>query len=515
MVGGGSAGWLVAGVLAAELGITGRNLVSVTLVESPDVKTIGVGEGTWPTMRGTLQKIGITESEFLVECSASFKQGTKFFGWVTGQPDDSYHHPFTAPTGYTHTNLVRHWQGRKNGASFGAAVCPQAVICDRGLAPKQAGTPEYAAVANYGYHLDAGKFASLLQSHCISRLGVMHVLDHVTAVNGAENGDIRSLTTAERGDLEGDLFVDCSGLVGLLIAKHFGVSWISRRDVLFNDSALALQVVEGGSDLPIASQTLSTAREAGWIWDIGLTTRRGIGYTYSSQHTTDAAAERVLDSYVREHCRQVSSAFEPRKIAFNPGHRREFWHRNCVAVGMSAGFIEPLEASALVMVELSARFMVEEFPATRAAMDVVAKRFNQLFTYRWDRIIDFLKLHYVLSLRDDHSYWQDHREASGIPESLRDLLTVWRHRPPWHADFPHRDEVFSAASYQYVLYGMGFKTVDSSGTFRAEEVARAERLFAETSRIAEKWLAHLPANRELLRHVAQHGLPRAAPHPAA
>jgi hypothetical protein len=160
------------------------------------------------------------------------------------------------------------------------------------------------------------------------------------------------------------------------------------------------------------------------------------------------------------------------------------------------------------MVELAGRMIVDEFPATRAGMEVVAKRFNETFRYRWDRIIDFLKLHYVLSRRNDHEYWRDHRVDGGIPESLRDFLTVWRHRPPWHGDFAHRDEIFSAASYQYVLYGMGFSTVARSGVGRADEAERARRLFSENVQLTDKWLHNLPTNRDLLRHVAQQGLPR-------
>jgi tryptophan 7-halogenase len=186
---------------------------------------------------------------------------------------------------------VPHWQPTRNEISFVNAVSPQGYLCDRGLAPKQAATPEYAAVANYGYHLDAGRFAALLQKHCTTRLGVRHVLDHVTAINGAPDGDIQSVSTASHGAIEGDLFIDCTGFAALLIGKHYQVPFIGKRHILFNDSALAVQVPYAGPDSPIASQTISTACPAGWIWDIGLTTRRGIGYTYSSAHTDDAAAE--------------------------------------------------------------------------------------------------------------------------------------------------------------------------------------------------------------------------------
>ena len=502
IVGGGSAGWLVAGLLASEhIARSGRD-VSVTLIESPDVKTIGVGEGTWPTMRATLQKIGLSETEFLTACSASFKQGTKFVGWVTGAEGDAYYHPFTVPAGYASLNLVPFWQAQRDKVSFVDAVSVQGRVCDGDLAPKQATTPEYAAVVNYAYHLDAGKFAELLQRHCTGQLGVRHILDHVTAINGQPDGDIESLSTANSGELEGDLFIDCTGLASMLLGKHYGIGYCDRSHVLFNDSALALQVPYADQHRPIASQTISTAQSAGWIWDIGLTTRRGIGYTYSSRYTTDDAAEKELRAYVAGLPGMNPGSLEPRKIAFRPGHREKFWHRNCVAVGMASGFLEPLEASALVMVELAGKMISEELPVSRAVMDIVAKRYNDVFLYRWDRIIDFLKLHYVLSQRTDTDYWIDNRKPETIPESLQELLRLWRYQPPWHNDFPQREEIFSSASYQYVLYGMGFESAARQGAANSSRAGEAARLFAENTQAANKVVANLPGNRELLMHIA-------------
>ncbi|NNJ79952.1 MAG: tryptophan 7-halogenase [Xanthomonadales bacterium] len=498
IVGGGSAGWLTAGLLASELRGDDRLPVDITLVESPDVKTIGVGEGTWPTMRETLRKIGLSEVEFLRRCTASFKQGTQFLGWVSGADDDRYYHPFSAPVGYGELNVVPHWQEQRDRVSFTDAVSVQGYLCDRDLAPKQQATPEYAFVANYGYHLDAGKFAELLQEHCTRNLGVVHVRDHVTGVNGEPDGDIVSVTTARTGDLAGDLFIDCTGLKALLLGEHFGVPFVSRGDALFNDSALAVQVPYASSDSPIASQTNSTAQSAGWIWDIGLQKRRGVGYTYSSAHTSDAEAEQVLRAYVTATGGADADALEPRKIAFESGHRQSFWHRNCVAVGMSAGFLEPLEASALVMIELAGKMIGEEFPARRSAMDIVARRYNEVFTYRWNRIIDFLKLHYVLSNRDDSEFWQENRRSESIPDSLAELLDLWRNRPPWLNDLARQDEVFSAASYQYVLYGMGFES-DVRRTARYfDESEGARRLFVKNNQQANQIIRGLPGNRELL-----------------
>ena len=506
VVGGGAAGWITAGVIAAEHDGHLETGIDVILVESPDVATIGVGEGTWPTMRKTLGRLGIRETDFIRECDASFKQGTRFDGWHTGADDDRYYHPFSLPQGYLRTSLIPSWQARRNEISFADAVCVQSQVCEHGLAPKQSTTPEYAFVANYGYHLDAGKFSKLLQKHCTEVLGVKHILDHVTHVNASDNGDIASLGSKQHGGIEGDLFVDCTGFSALLLGKHYEVPFISRKHNLFIDSALAVQVPYESEHSPIESQTISTAQSAGWIWDIGLSTRRGIGYVYSSDHLADDEAEAELRVYIQPSMGKMAETVALRKIGINPGHREEFWHRNCVAVGMAAGFLEPLEASALVMVELSAEMISEQLPVTRETMEIVARRFNEKFRYRWDRVIDFLKLHYVLSARSDTAFWVDNRVPASIPDSLQELLTLWERHYPVPSDFSHVDEVFSSASYQYVLYGMGFETIPGSTARLLHRADEADKLFQENATKTQQMLRGLPSNRELIDKIKETGL---------
>jgi tryptophan halogenase len=166
IVGGGAAGWLTAGVIAARHQGRMAQGFSVTLVESPTVPIIGVGEGTWPSLRSTLQKMGVSETELFRQCDAAFKQGAKFARWTTGAEDDAYYHPLMLPQGFTQVNLAPHWLRDDQGRSFCDAVCPQGELCEEGLAPKTIATAEYQAVANYAYHLDAGKFAPFLQKHC-------------------------------------------------------------------------------------------------------------------------------------------------------------------------------------------------------------------------------------------------------------------------------------------------------------------------------------------------------------
>ena len=253
ILGGGSAGWLTAGVIAAEHAVGSSSSeqhdgFQLILVESPDISTIGVGEGTWPSMRSTLQKMGISETQFFLECSASFKQGTLFSNWLGRQgegTEDTYIHPFTVPQSYAYTNLAPHWQLIRDQVNFADAVCPQSALAKGHQAPKKISTPEYAFQLNYGYHLDAGKFAELLRAHCVDKLGVTHIKANVEGINSAENGDIASIVTDNAGVIEGDLFIDCSGSRSLLLGEHYQVPICSKKQYLFNNTALAAQIPYG------------------------------------------------------------------------------------------------------------------------------------------------------------------------------------------------------------------------------------------------------------------------------
>lgn len=489
IVGGGTAGWLSACLLAARLPDK-----RVSLVEAPDIPTIGVGEGTWPTMRETLATIGIPEAEFLTECDAAFKQGSRFDGWRDGSAQDSYLHPFSAPPAADMQGLAAGWQASGQQGPFAAAITPQHAVCAANLAPRQRAMPDYAGALNYGYHLDAGKFAALLMRHGTKRLRVKRIAAHVTGVTRAANGDIAALMLRDGEPLAGDLFLDCSGQAGILIAGECGADWIDRSVVSFNDRALAVQVpVEPGS--PIAAQTIGTAHEAGWLWDIGLPTRRGIGCVYASRFLSDERAEEILRSYVAAKVPGADVAsLTPRTLAFKTGHRDRFWIGNCLAVGLSAGFIEPLEASAIVLIELSLKALAENFPQSRASMDIHAARFNELFRYRWDRVVEFLKLHYVPSQRTE-PYWQAQRAPETIPPRLAECLALWREQQPSAWDFPRVDEMFPAASQQYVLHGMGVP-VPLNGA------SPSPTRLAEVATKARALVAALPTTRDYLDRLA-------------
>ena len=505
IVGGGTAGWLTASVLAAERWRNGAETPRVVLVESPDVPTIGVGEGTWPSMRMTLQRIGLAEGELIAGAEASFKQGTRFFGWGQDDGADEYCHPFSWPAEYASLNPARHWLAQGGATPFAAAVTPQASVIARGLAPKQASTPDYAFAVNYGYHLDAAKFAELLRRHAVDRLGVTHLHGTVDGIECHADGDLAALVLRGGQRVAGDLFVDCTGQRALLIGGHYGCRFVSAATWLFNDRAIAVQVpYANGDEDPIASATCATAQPAGWIWDIGLPSRRGLGFVHSQAHIDEDAALSVLKAHIACTTDGIDlEALNYRSIPFQPGYREAPWTRNCVAVGLAAGFVEPLEASALALIEQAAAIIGQQFPRDREIMAVVAKRFNAKMQRHWQRIIEFLKLHYVLSSRRDGAYWQHHRAVETCPEGLAEKLVLWRQQPPWHDDAPMLDELFPSASYQYVLYGLGFRPHYPVAQLCGANRKQAEATFAKTQVEANKLVRGLPTNRQLLRTFQQ------------
>jgi hypothetical protein len=320
IVGGGSAGWLTAALIAARHGPD----VAVTLVESVSRGTIGVGEGTWPTMRNTLRKIGIAETDFMRACHASFKQGAKFARWRTGADDDFYYHPLVLPEGFPDLDLAPYWNAAAEQARR------RAIVFRRGVLP---GIPVRAGPGAQADHLaricrhrqlclsprcgEAGRAAG---QPCHAEAGRA---PHRRRDRGrrARRGWRRARGDRQRsGPIAADLFVDCTGFAARLLGEALEVPFIDRSDVLFIDRALAVQVpVE--PDSPIASHTISTAQKHGWIWDIGLPTRRGIGYVYSSRHAGADRAEEELAAYVGP----GFASLTPREIPIRSGHRALFW----------------------------------------------------------------------------------------------------------------------------------------------------------------------------------------------
>src|SRR4029077_14953186 len=221
-------------------------------------------------------------------------------------------------------------------------------------------------------------------------------------------------------------------------------------------------------------------------------------------HINEEAAREELARYVGHAIEGLSV----RKIPIRAGHRENFWRINCAAMVLAAIYLEPLEASAIVLVELSAKLIAEQMPANREIMDIVAARFNEVTHYRWGRIIDFLKLHYVLTKREDSAFWRDNVDPATIPDRLKNLLRLGKYQSPWFFDeFDRLEEVFPAASYQYVLYGMGFRT-EVGPMDNADTESTAMRLLRENAAMTQKLRSQLPKNRELLRKIQEHGMQR-------
>lgn len=500
IAGGGAAGWLTAAIIAAEHELANNPNLTITLVESPDVRILGVGEGTWPTMRDTLRRVGISEHEFLLQCDATFKQGTCFHNWRDNNRGDTYYHPFDLPTGFFESDLGAWWQSNQPDASFADLFSTQMALCEKNKAPKQLNTPAYAAVANYGYHLDAHKFADLLMRHCINKLGVKHLKEHIEHVERDRQGNITALIgKAQR--IEGELFIDCTGFAARLIGQEFGVELTQVDNVLMNNRALAVQAPYVNNDVPIASATLSTAQRCGWIWDIGLPHRKGVGYVHSADYCdTDEAADTLLNYLNGDKKTATINADNLREIRFTPGYRQQTWVKNCVAVGTSAGFLEPLEASALVMIELAAAHIAKQLPATGVTMAATARHYNQVFNAKWLRIIDFLKLHYVLSTRNDSEYWRAMQDTSGASMQLNDWLAQWQERPISAHDFMYSDEIFPLASYQYILFGMGFNATRSRQVM-PNNTTQTEHFLKLNEQRKQQQLTGLPTNRSFIESL--------------
>ncbi len=507
IAGGGTAGWLTACYLARVLGgPTGGKpglTPQVTVIESPDIGVIGVGEGTFPTIRTTLQTLGIDEATFMRETTATYKQGIKFVDWehapIAGQ-HNHFLHPFDAPYWVDGAGLLPYWllQDEATRPPFAEAVTFQPRVADADRAPKRPYEGNFAGPLNFAYHFDAVKFAHLLEQRGLE-LGVTHLKGNISSVMMAEDGSIGHIVSPEHGVVEADLYIDCTGFAAVLIGKAMGVAQRSVKPCLFTDRAITCQVPYEAPKSPIHSYTVSTAHEAGWTWDIGLSERRGVGYVYSSDHSSDERAEEIVRAYAGEKARDVTT----RVIRFDPGYRETQWVKNCVAIGLSAGFFEPLEATGIMMIEVAVGMLADFFPHS-GPIDASAELFNRLMRQRCEKIVNFLKLHYCLTKREE-PFWRDNTAMASIPPELQAMLAMWKTRPPSRFDFLTDVETFAYFSYQYILYGMGFHTdIEAArGSFANSEAA--QKIFDKIKSFGEHAVKDLPSHRDLIEQIYEHG----------
>ncbi|HWU75799.1 MAG TPA: tryptophan halogenase family protein [Rhodanobacter sp.] len=510
VVGGGTAGWLTACYLAKALNSVSADSIQVELVESPNIGALGVGEGTFPSIRGTLAAIGLDERRFFVGAAATFKQGVHFVDWVRPASEPGQHHyfhPFNHPSQRSgNPELLPYWLLGAAPADmpYAEAVSMQQRVVQAGRAPKRMTDGNYLGPMNYAYHFDAACFAKVLAEHG-QGLGVKRQLATVEHAELDQQGAIACVVTRELGALSADLYIDCTGLRGTLIGGAMQSPMRSLRDVLFCDRAVAVQVPDETPDAPIRPYTVSTAQEAGWIWDIGLQRRRGTGYVYSSQHTEPGRAEEVIRGYLG----RAAEKLDARHIKFDPGYRPEPWRHNCVAVGLSGGVVEPLESTGIALVELGAYLITHLLPGDSNDMSRTARQYNEMMSARYERILDFIKMHYCISQRRDSRFWLDNVDPASIPDTLRDRLALWRHRPPHRLDFVTDLEMFLPASWQYILYGMEFKTDLEPMRSAYAQMEVASREFATIRQMAGHAINDLPDHRALVEQLLREHAPRA------
>ncbi len=496
IVGGGTAGWLAANHLGREL--IGDPEIQITVIESPDVPIIGVGEGTVPSIRNSLQSFGISELEFISACDVTFKQGIKFVEWLNPGVHGAghyYYHPFDIPYPFG-MDIVPYWLTENPRKPFAYTVSVQAALCDASLSPKSLSSSEYQGEANYAYHLNALKFSKLLAKNAVERFGVKHQLATIAGVNKTENGSIRSLITNSGDELEFDFYIDCSGFASILLSKELNVPFVDKSHQLLTDVALTMQIpTDVNSEIP--SFTIATAHKAGWIWDIALTNRRGTGFVYSSAHMSDSEAIESFSRYLG----LDAEKFSPRKIPMKIGYREKFWYKNCVAIGLAQGFVEPLEATSILLTDFAAQYLARNFPKNTGDVELLSKRYNQVLGYSWERVIDFVKLHYCLSDRTDSDFWLDNQKRETLSEVLQERLDIWKSFYPKNLDFFSKFEIFDAENYLYVLYGMQFHTAPES--VLPAQIIQSQQIADALQKQAKQLCKELPGHRVVLEKIIQ------------
>jgi len=480
IVGGGSSGWMAAAYLEAALRDDPRAKVDITLIESPNIPRIGVGEATVPSITHVLGVIGVSLTEFMRAVEGTFKQSIKHVNWLHAS-NHAYHHPFSREFHPAVDRSGMEWLMSDRSIPFMETVSSQPGLCHLGLAPVMAGKWDFGVPLSYAFHLNAQKFADYLRDVATGR-GVAHILDDVTNVALREDGGIAAIETKGGQRLEADLFVDCTGFAALLIEKALHEEWVDFSRWLMCDRALVMRIShEHYYPGQVRPYTTATALSSGWVWETVLTTGRAVGYVHSSRHIDPDEAERELRAYEGPHCADI----EARPVPFKVGMRRRAWVRNCLAIGLSGGFIEPLESTGLYLSYLAAILLHEHFPCRDEDMEAMAFRVNRIMAARYYEVLDFINLHYCLTKRTDSQFWRDAQNPERIVPRLAAKLDYWKLKPPSGVDFvdqffpgmsaesqlapdPGTDSrvlvdtggLWNHHSYECILYGMDFMAAE-------------------------------------------------------
>ncbi|MES3154178.1 tryptophan halogenase family protein [Sphingomonas faeni] len=507
IVGGGTTGWLVAAHLNHRLqwGLGHSDGVRITLIESPDIPVIGVGEATIPPIRAMLSLLDIDEDEFVARTQATFKLGVRFDDWDRDEGSDrapdasvrSFVHPFTGGLQLA---------GRDPAASLLAYGLPADLTIDPQLAnlvghgvaaiaahrsPRSLADAPYAGAINYAYHFDAGLFAAFLREVCTAR-GVEHVRDTVLGIDQDDRGHIAALRLGSGTRRETELVIDCSGFRGLLINEALGEPFVSYADYLPNDRAVAIQVAHDETHALLPA-TVSTASDAGWTWRIPLRSRVGTGHVFASGFMTD---DQAVDTLVRRNT-GFTQLTDARAIPMRVGRCRNSWVGNCVAIGLASGFIEPLESTSIQFVDYACRRLLRAMPS-RAFEPTQIARFNTEMAELYEEVRDFLGLHFTLGNRRDTPYWRAVAHDAKRSDALAHCLALWRHALP--DDFDPRSSVaFGAGSVRAVLFGKRFYTAPIATGTDLLPREHWDRYARQIGALQQILVGALPPHAEMLR----------------
>ena len=415
VLGGGSAGWITACLLHREWGARGGK---VTVVESPAIGIIGVGEGSTPQLKAFFDQLGIAESEWMDACDATYKLGIRFTGWSETPGFESYFHPFPGPVDlHSEPGFAHNCALRRKGANVPAHPDDwflASILAEQGKSPHAQETFPFAP--SYGYHFDAHKLGGFLRDWAVAR-GVEHRALKVEEIELSGERQIAALLCEDGERIEADFFVDCSGFASILSQQKLGTRFISFDENLFNDRAVVMPTAHA---MPPRPQTDAIAMSAGWRWSIPLTSRVGNGYVYSSRHISDEDAEAELRAAIGT----AEDAAEARFLQMKVGRVEDSWTGNCLAAGLSQGFIEPLEATALHIAIYTATDFAKAFEAggfTPRHRDT----FNRRIAERYDGIRDYIVAHYRMNARTDSDYWRENAANEALPEGLKAMITAW------------------------------------------------------------------------------------------
>ena len=480
IAGGGTAGWTVAAALVKNLG----PLLAITLVESDAIGTVGVGESTIPTARRFHELIGLDEQAFVRATGASFKLGIAFEDWA--RVGDRYFHSFgvTGPSTWM-ADFQHMWlEAREQGfAGELGDYCLELQAAKAGKFQGGRGSP-----LNYAYHLDATAYGQFLRGIAEPQ-GVRRVEGKIAEVKVApDSGFIEALVLESGETVEGDLFIDCTGFRGLLIEGALATGWDDWSHWLPTDSALAVQTEAVG---PARPYTRAVAHRAGWQWQIPLQHRVGNGLVYCSRFMSDDEAQALLAERV-----EGPMLTEPRLIRFKAGSRRKEWHKNCVAIGLASGFVEPLESTSIHLIMIAVTRLMQLFPFG-GVNEAVAERYNDVARREIEGIRDFIILHYYLNERDE-PFWQECRSLD-IPASLAERIALFREGAN---AYQAADELFRTDSWVQVMLGQRLtpRSHHAMGQLMPPEQLRTA--LAGAAEKVRQAVARLPAHQAFLDSVS-------------